>query len=495
LKFPLLTIQKSLPKRPKRSGRSLFSSAFLFPIVLISGPGELNPLYAATLGVVSVLEKPLKINEILSKTATILDDETVLSGTGIPSQDLHEESEESRDIPAEEGADDLFGISKHDTAQPIHIPEGSTEQTEDTILAPDKILEIMESDQGHDNFDGDYFERRKARIKKNLILYAFILIFIGMGFATFIFTGTDEKFKDSLIKDTGEKEIPVKDTFAEVFPEETTEESASVQKDKVTEAPRTNEPGAVQGVFPEAVETVREISIPPDERDVTIVTQKRRRVLPKSAFRGKSRYYLQAGAYAIERNAASLSKTLKQKGYDVYVLRESRTDGTLLHRVLVGKFDKKGDARELSKVLLQKEGIRSFAVYEPVPDEITVSALPEDTVKAAEEQDDTVTPAEEKGSQKVARKRQRLLPKSYFLNRKKTYSLQVGAFKFEKNAAELSDRLKQKGYKAYILKELRANDIQFYRVLIGDFVEKNTALEQSEMLQKKEGIKSFINQN
>ena len=78
---------------------------------------------------------------------------------------------------------------------------------------------------------------------------------------------------------------------------------------------------------------------------------------PKTFNEGQKKIYsVQAGAFGKEGNAVSFARKLKVKGYDAFVGKGSRGG---LHRVLIGRFDDYGKALRESKVLLQKEGIKS----------------------------------------------------------------------------------------------------------------------------------------
>jgi cell division septation protein DedD len=81
---------------------------------------------------------------------------------------------------------------------------------------------------------------------------------------------------------------------------------------------------------------------------------------PKSSFEGKSVYSFNVGVFAVRQYADSFFETLKRKGYDVFILRNTRADGTLIYRVLVGRFHNKDKNFDDFKALLQKEGIESF---------------------------------------------------------------------------------------------------------------------------------------
>jgi CheY-like chemotaxis protein/cell division septation protein DedD len=69
------------------------------------------------------------------------------------------------------------------------------------------------------------------------------------------------------------------------------------------------------------------------------------------------------------------------------------------------------------------------------------------------------------------------------------YSVQIGAFSNAKNAAVLVDKMKEKGYDAFIREEAGGKRS---RVLIGRFDSKNKALEEARLILQKEGIKTIV---
>jgi twitching motility two-component system response regulator PilG len=72
---------------------------------------------------------------------------------------------------------------------------------------------------------------------------------------------------------------------------------------------------------------------------------------------------------------------------------------------------------------------------------------------------------------------------------KETCSIQVGAFRNQENAAALIEKLKKKGYDAFILNEPgRA----MRRVLIGKFGSREEAVAQARLIFEREGLKSII---
>ena len=82
-----------------------------------------------------------------------------------------------------------------------------------------------------------------------------------------------------------------------------------------------------------------------------------------SEFQGEPVLSLQVGAFAVRNNADSCAERLKQKGYDVFTLTYTKDDGTLLHRVLVGRFYKNAEAIKSLKAVLQRDSIEAFVYY------------------------------------------------------------------------------------------------------------------------------------
>jgi len=83
-------------------------------------------------------------------------------------------------------------------------------------------------------------------------------------------------------------------------------------------------------------------------------------------------------------------------------------------------------------------------------------------------------------------------PKASAVKNKETFSAQVGFFGNLKNAEVLAEKMKRKGYKAFIKKEEKAVGKISYRVLVGKFSSRNEAVKQSKVILQKEGIKPVL---
>jgi len=72
------------------------------------------------------------------------------------------------------------------------------------------------------------------------------------------------------------------------------------------------------------------------------------------------------------------------------------------------------------------------------------------------------------------------------------YSVQLGLFDSEKNAISLSDKLRKKGYGAFVLRHIGRDSKILFRVLIGRFHEKREAEEYAKIILQREGMKTVI---
>lgn len=94
----------------------------------------------------------------------------------------------------------------------------------------------------------------------------------------------------------------------------------------------------------------------PLERDVNRTAKEKTEVAKADGSEKLKGYTLQVGAFAKEKNALSLAKKLKEMGYDVSI----RKDGKMsLYRVLIGRFDTAKKALEESKLILQRDSIKT----------------------------------------------------------------------------------------------------------------------------------------
>jgi tetratricopeptide (TPR) repeat protein len=74
----------------------------------------------------------------------------------------------------------------------------------------------------------------------------------------------------------------------------------------------------------------------------------------------KDIYSVQLSVFNNKKNALSLSKRLKKKGYNVFIKTEQRDKKTVHYRVLIGKFSDKDKALKISRAILKKEKLKSI---------------------------------------------------------------------------------------------------------------------------------------
>lgn len=77
----------------------------------------------------------------------------------------------------------------------------------------------------------------------------------------------------------------------------------------------------------------------------------------------KSIYAVQLGVYKNRANATALVQKYKQKGYDAYIQKITTADKGILYKVLIGKFESRRKAVELSRSIRNKENISTIIFH------------------------------------------------------------------------------------------------------------------------------------
>ncbi len=77
-------------------------------------------------------------------------------------------------------------------------------------------------------------------------------------------------------------------------------------------------------------------------------------------------------------------------------------------------------------------------------------------------------------------------------NNSRQYAVQVGAFKVERNALRLAEKLRNKGYEVSVIVQKFKNGQLMYRLLIGRYNDKDHAIEERRSLTEKEGLEGFV---
>jgi cell division septation protein DedD len=75
---------------------------------------------------------------------------------------------------------------------------------------------------------------------------------------------------------------------------------------------------------------------------------------------------------------------------------------------------------------------------------------------------------------------------------KPVYSVQLGVFKSEDNAAAFTKKFKGKGYDAFVVKGADKTKGTLYRVLVGKSSDRKESAKLAAMIRDKENIKAVI---
>ena len=349
-------------------------------VMLIEYQGELDPKYTSAIGIVDVLVRPIKPDEIIKKTVKILGKD-VLSGeaseaAGAPAGggarelpsglEMAADAESRDEWPSAEGVGDFGpggnqGVSRG--GEPNFGHEAGTgnkevDETEEFLRQePDEDVHAMEGSgyAGHEEaekpFAGGEEKREDAPVdyeppagetsKKMVSKKSVILALAVFGVALVAGLGT---YSIKKMFPSGGKSAQVK--------------TASANKEVVKEAARgpvvSDEGRTKEKEKP--VETKKQQSAPVD----TESTQGKEAVSTPAAKQPsvseKYKFSAQAGAFGNEKNAASLAGQLKGKGYDAFVEKDAARP---IYRVLVGRFEDNRKAGEQVRTL-QSAGFKSI---------------------------------------------------------------------------------------------------------------------------------------
>ncbi len=300
-------------------------------IMLISYAGELDPRYTSTLGIIDVIVKPFRPEEILAKTIQILGEDWAASGVEDATQGSSGDDalriNEGRDASAGEEAELLKGEDASVAPPREEIGDGGMGSGDD---ADDTEKGIDEDENGEEEFSDD-MEKHPAQ--KIIPTFVAVLIIAGLVFgALYIrkiyFTDTEREAPSAVLNES-EDEGPI--------PLETIRETLPATGKKSGETASNGTSGKTESVS----------IVPIDPREETKAL-------------GKKIYSVHLGAFRYKKNAVALADRLKRKGYNVFILKDSKSGVKTLHRVLVGKFKDRDKALEYARIILQQEGMLSF---------------------------------------------------------------------------------------------------------------------------------------
>jgi CheY-like chemotaxis protein len=320
-------------------------------VMLISYPDELDPKYTSTIGIVDVALKPLKTEDILSKTISILGEGSVYgwieeAGAGISGAEepasLDEEwltFLEKEDVETAGTGSPEIG-REETTAEEIRE---TAEETEDFLREEERNNEPAE---GAETMRGFAEGPKGGSMKKFIVIASGVLVVIaGAALGAFLFFhGTQRKAAAPPAKAPAKKEQTVAIQKKESFP--------PVSRDNVS-----------SGTAPTKAESPAAARQAVDEKPGAENIAKGNAAKPadaKQAAKDRKVYSVQVGAFQNGKNAVALSEKLKKKGYDSFVIKDN---SSAVNRVLIGKFDAPGKAAVQAKLVLEKEGLKSIIYH------------------------------------------------------------------------------------------------------------------------------------
>lgn len=271
----------------------------------------------------------------------------------IPDEDFESLSAEEP-FPDDRTADEFSIDEEIDAPEPSVEKDSFTEEEptstdEDLRSQEDAIDQLRASDDDKDALDLEQFgfddtDKGEERKKLPLLIGAVAVVIIGLGAGAFL---TKKIF-------FGDSDIP---PTAPVEEARVTEEG--VPDETIKEVLPLDE-GPAQKITPETrPDTVKKKVQPP----ATVPKPRSSRPAPtikKETSAKKGSYSVQAGAFGNEKNAVTLVNRLKNKGYDAFMQKHMTADKKTIYRVFAGTFNENKKALELSRTILEKEGIKSF---------------------------------------------------------------------------------------------------------------------------------------
>jgi twitching motility two-component system response regulator PilH len=344
-------------------------------VMLISYKGELDPKYTSTIGVVDVIVKPLRPEEIIEKTTKVLgkdalseeavehvsaEEEGTVEEGGSPSVWPAEEEEgPTADLRPGEGreaaereerteGDETEEFLREEAAEEVRIPavqpgEDGTEQFPEET-GPDSWSSAAFEEEMPDEAPRRFFAGRR------LVIVSVICAALVLGVGAY-------GLKKILSKAEKTAESGKAPAAREVVPEAAggpavAGETKGKDADKGIPA-KKREPRQ------EVVEKKKEIpAVANTGRSVRAPSPKESESAGKkgAATRKDYGFSVQVGAFGSEKNAASLAEKLRKRGYDSFVEKD---DGRPIYRVLVGRFENAKKASVKAKAL-REDGLKTI---------------------------------------------------------------------------------------------------------------------------------------
>jgi twitching motility two-component system response regulator PilH len=340
-------------------------------VMLISYKGELDPKYTSTIGVVDVIVKPLKPEEIVEKTTKVLGKDALSAGAaeeegtmeegGSPSVwPAEEEEAPTADLRPGEGreaaereerteGDETEEFLREEAAEAVRIPavqpeEDGTEQFPEETGPGSWSSAAFEEEMPYDEAPRRFLAGRR------LVIVYVICAALVLGVGAY-------GLKKVLSRAEKTAESGKAPAAREVVPE-TAGRPAVAGETKGKDADK-GIPARKQEPRQEGVEKKKEVpAVAKTGRSVRTPSSKWSEGAGKkgAATRKDYGFSVQVGAFGSEKNAASLAEKLKKKGYDSFVEKD---EGRHVYRVLVGRFENAKKASVKAKAL-REDGLKTI---------------------------------------------------------------------------------------------------------------------------------------
>lgn len=282
------------------------------PIIAITPfEGELDPRYRSEYGIVDAIGKNFAPDELIAKTVRALSSRP---SDEAPSAAEKPAIEDEAQLMEKETPEPVENILHEEAAAPAGLPEGGeASASEDDDLTARRTMR----------------RRRDAGSRLTVPLIAAVILVIVAGSGFFLYKmglfGAKEVRKPAVAKSVPlDQQKPVQPSPA---PEQKPQEPAPKEEPAAVSPPQTAIPSAP---------AVKE---------------------PPKKPAGKTAYSVQLGAFKEEKNAETLAKKYKEKGYDAFVQSVPR-DKEMLHRVLIGKFENRKEAWTKAEEIMKKEDVK-----------------------------------------------------------------------------------------------------------------------------------------
>ena len=368
-------------------------------IMIVSQPGELDPKYTKTIGIVDVLVKPFSADEVIAKTKAVLGEDAFGSATDeLIAMPLDEEEPEPAivlDMDEQEDAavlafaeGDREGPPDDEDHENSPVPDtgrasedegyaGLSErirrfgQNEDGFEEQDLFSAVAGSsgeqtttdrdepesrdiaDEGMDDYDPQAGEPPVSPVRRVLMIAASIVAGIALGIGGYLFFTA------------GTKQTPARKQVAKVLPDPVTvapsAPASPAEKQKIIpEIPVKQEPlepraaQQKESKIKEPVPTEQKSS----EKKEDPQKQPSKKVVPKPGA-ADTAYYVQAGVFENRDNAAALAARIKEAGFTASIQTVDSRGRKTLFRVIAGSSASHEKAVEMSASLSRK-GIKTI---------------------------------------------------------------------------------------------------------------------------------------